>query len=748
MARFNENLKSLATLAGDGDSHDPTRLFAGISELFLSDDHPPSAQDRAAFAEILRRLLPSVDVAERKRVAGALARRSDAAPEFIRLLAADEIAVARPLLETSAKLTEDDLTTIIRYGSSAHRQAISTRRGLSRRIKTELIAAEADAEALAPSPQGPYGGGRDEDVPALKALEAKLSGRKRTISEDVDKARAFLSKIDKGRHAKTTLSLLERAAEQGLFADSKRKEDELTPEARARAESFLAEIDGEAEAVETPSAKPLRLPTKTVVDPHKARAAEPRKTESKADAEMSAAKTRAAEPKRPRAPVPVESAPAKQIAAPLKTEREAREKAVPAAQPAKPTAPASPPREKEKPATLVKPPAQRAMTDYARAAADWAFEINPDGVIVFLSDDAAAALGRPAATLMGKKLYDIGAFTGEGFDARRARDAMARRIPFRDQIFQLSGDRPSAWLIGAVPVFDLKSGRFRGYRGTASRIAGGRAAPAVRSTKTEDLASAVRQASAKAAEKAESVAAEKEALENRGGRLAAMSHELRTPLNAIMGFAEVMAEEILGPLDGKYRTYAKGIFDSATHVNQVINDVLDRTKLDAGAVTVRPEPVALSVLLEAAVKATAREAASREIDLSYVSTDTAFVVDADEARARQVLTSVVRAMISLTKEHGRLGLETERGEGGLAEINIWNDGPALSPETALSILPKVSDSFAEADPTKLGLALTLSVARDLARLMGGDVALQSRKGVGNRFIVTFPLAGAPAKTLG
>jgi signal transduction histidine kinase len=376
--------------------------------------------------------------------------------------------------------------------------------------------------------------------------------------------------------------------------------------------------------------------------------------------------------------------------------------------------------------------------DYARAAVDWAWEADPDGIVTFLSEGAGQALGVAESRVMGKPLAELGHFTGDGRDPRKAAEAMSRRVPFRDQIFETVTDagEQKSWLVSAVPLFELRSGRFRGYRGTAAANGEGDSAPL---PDTEALEEIVKTATAENRELVGEVQSAQAGVAARSDSIASVSHELRTPLNAIMGFSDAMASETFGPLDAKYKEYARDILTSAAEVNQIITDVLDKSKLDAGKMTVSTGPVPLMMLLEQARADVASEAESREMDMTYAATKTELVVDVDADYAQRVMTTVLRSAVRFGKRGGRIGIESVLDRPGVAQINIWNDGPAMAPDTIATMLPHEPRPGEPEKEPQVGLGLTLAVARGLARLMKGEVSLQSKTGVGNRFIVEFPV---------
>ncbi len=807
MAGFEENLQNLVAWARDGVTHDPNRLFRAIVTQFLSDDNPPAPDDRPTLLNILADIRPKVDVTVRQDMARTVSKYPKPPREIVRLLADDDIAVARIALENSNGLTDDDLIEIARTGSVAHRQAIAMRRGLSPAVRTAVFRTGFE-EDEAPAAEHP-----EEESPrsaALDKVEKALERHgERPIKRDFDRAREFLDKIQSVRAPAHKPSLIERAG-HAVFDDLKEISDEPKTEDVARAEAFLAQIgsadEPHAEEHETKAASdvtpaaPLTPLVETPAEPNQAAEPEPERPEAAEEpetppieepAEMAAStepEPVIAEPpiheepitpaemvasQEPEPPV-VESAaseepepalaepsPSEEPLAPIEMAAEEPESEEPEEEDVleleelAPDEPAEPAAEEPAPegelfvagdlfrkshddraARLAGAAAREG--DFARAAVDWAWETDPNGIIVFLSDGAGQALGVAESRLMDKPLAELGHFTGEGRDPRKAKDAMSRRVPYRDQVFETvteAGGRKS-WLVSAVPLFELRSGRFRGYRGTAATHSGddGASLP-----DTEALVETVKNAAAENRELVSGVQTAQASVAARSDSMASVSHELRTPLNAIMGFSDAMASETFGPLDAKYKEYARDILTSAAEVNQIITDVLDKSKLDAGKMTVSTGPVPLMMLLEQARTDVASEAESREMDMTYAGTTTELVVDVDADYAQRVVTTALRAAVRFGKRGGRIGIEPVLDRPGVAQINIWNDGPAIAPETIAAMLPPEPKPGEPEKEPQVGLGLTLAVARGLARLMKGEVALQSKTGVGNRFIVEFPI---------
>ena len=224
--------------------------------------------------------------------------------------------------------------------------------------------------------------------------------------------------------------------------------------------------------------------------------------------------------------------------------------------------------------------------------------------------------------------------------------------------------------------------------------------------------------------------------------LANMSHELRTPLNAIIGFSEMMEQAIVGPISQRYRQYAADICDSGRHLLQVINDILDLTKVEAGKLELRESAVSVREVLEGCMRLIEPRAQKSGVRLM-----TDFARDlprlwADEARLRQIGLNLLSNAVKFTLSGGEVRLLTELdGEGGI-RITVADSGIGMTPdEVAIALEPfgQVTRSTAANEGTGLGLPLT----KTLVELHGGTLEITSSPGVGTSVAAAFP----PARTM-
>jgi signal transduction histidine kinase/CheY-like chemotaxis protein len=241
------------------------------------------------------------------------------------------------------------------------------------------------------------------------------------------------------------------------------------------------------------------------------------------------------------------------------------------------------------------------------------------------------------------------------------------------------------------------------------------------------------------AELATSIEALRRASQAKSDFLATMSHELRTPLNSIIGFSELMrAEDAVGDQRTVPDEWVEHIHSSGRRLLALINDILDLTKVEAGRLELRLEPVDLR---EAAAQAIAAlEPVAARKDLTLVSHTPSLCVHADSVRLRQMLDNLLSNAIKFTPHGGRVMI----GGGQAADTGaIWvaDTGTGIDEadfERVFDEFQQVGDLTAQKAGTGLGLALT----RRLAEAHGGRIELESELGAGSRFTLHLPLAPA------
>ncbi|MGQ0601682.1 MAG: GAF domain-containing protein [Anaerolineales bacterium] len=222
--------------------------------------------------------------------------------------------------------------------------------------------------------------------------------------------------------------------------------------------------------------------------------------------------------------------------------------------------------------------------------------------------------------------------------------------------------------------------------------------------------------------------------------LANMSHELRTPLNSILGFTDVILEGLDGPLTGQMDNDLKVVQKNGQHLLKLINDILDMAKIEAGRMTISPEPVDLTEVVEEVVETTAPLAREKKLLLNTdVDVVSGLIVEADRMRLRQVLLNLVGNAIKFT-DKGSVTVTAENlGEHVL--LCVKDTGIGVPPEQVESIFEAFSQIDATTTRKAGGTGLGLPISRHLIELHGGRLWAESsgHSGEGARFFVELPI---------
>jgi|GEM_PF-732590 len=229
--------------------------------------------------------------------------------------------------------------------------------------------------------------------------------------------------------------------------------------------------------------------------------------------------------------------------------------------------------------------------------------------------------------------------------------------------------------------------------------------------------------------------------------LAAMSHELRTPLNAIIGFSEVMARQLYGPIGHqKYRDYATDIRASGDHLLALIDDVLDLSRVAAGKLSLRREPLDVLEQVEGCCRLVEGRATDAGIHLEHTARNAVEpAILGDRVRFRQILLNLLTNAVKFTERGGQVKVETETGPDRAVTVRISDTGIGMSSVD----LERVFRPFERIDvgtsrPTE-GAGLGLALSRALVREHDGELNIASAPGKGTTITLTFPsLVGGSA----
>ena len=221
--------------------------------------------------------------------------------------------------------------------------------------------------------------------------------------------------------------------------------------------------------------------------------------------------------------------------------------------------------------------------------------------------------------------------------------------------------------------------------------------------------------------------------------LANMSHELRTPLNAIIGFAEIMRRQMFGPLGSEqYADYAHLIHESGQLLLELISDVLDMAKIEAGKLELNFEKLPLGLVIEDCLRLVEERARQNGVTLQTSLSEAIAAIDADRRAFKQILLNLLSNAVKFTMRGGCITVRTSLTEGELL-LSVEDDGVGIPAED----LPRLGSPFEQArtDATLSagGAGLGLALVRALAEKHGGRLRIESEEGLGTTVKVWLPL---------
>nr|WP_193370193.1 ATP-binding protein [Pelagibius marinus] len=221
--------------------------------------------------------------------------------------------------------------------------------------------------------------------------------------------------------------------------------------------------------------------------------------------------------------------------------------------------------------------------------------------------------------------------------------------------------------------------------------------------------------------------------------LANMSHELRTPLNAIIGFSEIMVHQLHGGLGSeRYEEYANDIHQSGRHLLEIINDILDIAKVEAGRLELRENVIQVQELFESCHRLMGERADSAGVTLIIEPSEDLPVLIGDDTRLRQILLNLLSNAIKFTPQGGEVVLRTSISPNGRPQFHVEDNGIGMTEqEISLAMQPftQIDNSLARKyEGTGLGLPLT----KALVELHSGELELSSDRGSGTTATVTLP----------
>jgi signal transduction histidine kinase len=223
--------------------------------------------------------------------------------------------------------------------------------------------------------------------------------------------------------------------------------------------------------------------------------------------------------------------------------------------------------------------------------------------------------------------------------------------------------------------------------------------------------------------------------------LANMSHELRTPLNAIIGFSDVLLTRMFGELDAKQEEYLNDILSSGKHLLDLINDILDLSKVEAGRMELEPSEFSLTEAVRNSVTMVRERAANHGIAISYAVSPEAGEVEADERKVKQVLFNLLSNAVKFTPDGGQVSVKAWR-EGEDVWVAVADTGVGIAAGDLELIFEEFRQVGDFAGRTHEGTGLGLTLTKKLVELHGGRISVESEPGKGSTFMFTLPARAA------
>ncbi len=320
------------------------------------------------------------------------------------------------------------------------------------------------------------------------------------------------------------------------------------------------------------------------------------------------------------------------------------------------------------------------------------FEAGADGMIRWCDSAARTAI-------IGLSIADSAPGQTHGVDGQAA-GAFRTRAPFRDARLTVarSGPAGGAWTISGVPQFDLVTGRFTGYRGSARRPRIG--------------------------ERPENIGLLGSALS--GDSLRQLAHEVRTPLNAIAGFAEMIERQMLGPAPAAYRQRATEILAETRRLDAVLDDLQEASQAESATLKLTPQHIDCALLLARVATALNPLAASKEVQIALSIAPGCGLAVLDPASAERMVMRLMSAAVGLARPGERISVDLTTHDLPRSEAHIAIARPQLVADHSERALLEACDIEGEEDgaPPALGLGFTLRLVRSLAESAGGTLVLE------------------------
>lgn len=364
--------------------------------------------------------------------------------------------------------------------------------------------------------------------------------------------------------------------------------------------------------------------------------------------------------------------------------------------------------------------------ELVESATDMIFRMDANGRCTYVNPVAVHMLGYASEKeLIGKHYVDFLHPEQKELLLTIYTDQFKQKIPNTYHEFQVLGKNDITIWVGQNVQLILENDEVIGFQAIARDISKQREAEEKLFKRSREL----NQINAKLAR----------ALRTKDEFLANMSHELRTPLNAILGKTEILTDGIHGPITEKQAASLKVIGESGRHLLQLINDILDLAKIEAGKIQLDIQPIALDHLSERSLQFVRQMAHKKQVKLQSTIDPSLKSLPADERRLTQILINLLSNAVKFTPAGGKVGLNILQDvDNDTVQFQVWDTGIGIASDD----MPRLFKPFAQLDSSLArlheGTGLGLSLVYRLSEIHCGCVSLESQVGVGSCFTVTLP----------
>lgn len=374
------------------------------------------------------------------------------------------------------------------------------------------------------------------------------------------------------------------------------------------------------------------------------------------------------------------------------------------------------------------------------AAPDAILEVNPEGKIILLNEAAERIFGYSRGELLGLNVeYLVPHAMRGGHSQHRASYASHPKTRPMGSGLELQGQRKDGslfpveislspnWIDGSLHVI-------ASVRDITERKLAEDRIRVLREQYTAELTAKNEQLEARNLEV-------EQANRLKNEFLASMSHELRTPLHTIIGFSEVLTEQLEGALNEKQHRFVGHILQDARHLLELINEILDISKIESGRLELKREGFDFGRCIEEVMAGIRQHAAAKNITFENKNSFRTALY-ADRLRVKEILYNLLNNAVKFTPENGSVWVESAV-EGDSLHVSVCDTGIGIAEEEQSSIFDKFYQVQDPARGGREGTGLGLPISKHLIELHGGTISVESRPGQGSRFKLTFPLVQVP-----